>query len=86
MPKISIFFLINMESSYLISLKHLHMRKMKSLISRKINFMKMKPNFHINMKSSYLISVKNLHINKKTICRDGARSERGFRVRMGKDV
>ena len=31
---------------------------MKSLISKKINFMKMKPNFQINMESSYLISME----------------------------
>jgi hypothetical protein len=55
-----------MESSYLISMNSLHMsKKMKSRVSSKINFMKMKPISKINMGSSYLISMEILHMRKK---------------------
>jgi hypothetical protein len=48
---------INMESSYLISMKNLRMsKKMKSFISRKINFMKMKP---ISKVSPYIFITMN---------------------------
>jgi hypothetical protein len=48
---------INMERSYLISTKKLRMsKKMKSLISRKINFMKMKP---ISEVSPYIFITMN---------------------------